>query len=62
MKIGDLIKIKNGTSSGLVGIIVGIASPLPDDPFQQGFRVCWSDGEISWASYDFVEDCCKRVN
>jgi hypothetical protein len=65
MKTGDLFKVKSNYLGpdlrGLTGTVLDTRNPDEDDPFRTGFRVLWSDGEISWTSYDFIKDCCDLM-
>ena len=63
MNPGDLIRINKGKKLlSLTGVILEVKLPKEDDPWQDGFFVFWSDGNMCWSSTSFIFDCCECVN
>jgi hypothetical protein len=64
-KKGDLVIIKNcsrGYLGSLIGLILKVRNPKKGDPWESGYFIYWSDGQISWSSRDFIHEACVRVN
>jgi hypothetical protein len=65
IKRGDLIVINNYSKSyldGLIGLVLEVRKPKKSDPWGSGYFICWSDGQISWSSRDFIHEAFMRVN